>query len=82
MQVRQEPVEAIGHRRVDRAPRLVARSEHEVVDQELRAAVEDLGQSPRPVVGVELVLLLDRDPGQLTALVRQFIPSRVCSFSR
>jgi hypothetical protein len=78
LKVRHEAVEAI----VDRAPRLAARSEHEVVDQELRAAVEELGQGPRPFVGVEQVLLLDRDPGQLAALASQLVPIRVCSFSR
>src|SRR3954453_9580763 len=35
VQVRQEPVEAIEARRARRAPRLVGRAEHEVVDQQL-----------------------------------------------
>jgi len=39
----------------------------------LRVAVEQLGQGPRPVVGVEPVFLVDRDPGQLVALARQLI---------
>src|SRR5260221_1757295 len=73
MKVRQEAIEAVGHRRVDRASRLVGRSEHEVVDQELGAAVEELGQGAGPVVGVEPVVLLDRDPRQLAALARQLV---------
>jgi hypothetical protein len=46
-------------------PSLVARAEHEVVDHEMRAAVEQLRQRACAVVGVELVLLLDSGPGQL-----------------
>src|ERR1035438_9239929 len=38
-----------------------------------RRAVEEPGQSPRPVVGVEPVVLLDRDPGQFAALARQLV---------
>src|ERR1700743_1212003 len=74
MKVRQGALEAIGYRRVDRASRLVTRPEHEVVNQQLRAAAEELGQGPRPVVGGEPVLLLDRHPGQLAALARQLVP--------
>jgi hypothetical protein len=33
-------------------------------------------------VGVDPVLLLDRDPGQLAALARQLVRHLVCSFSR
>src|SRR5258707_10031911 len=73
MKVRQEAIEAVGDRRVDRASRLVGRPEQEVVDQELGAAFEELGQGPGPVVGVEPVVLLDRDPGQLAALARQLV---------
>lgn len=40
------------------------------------AAVEEFGQRPGPVVGVEPVLLLDRDPGQLAALARQLVRHR------
>src|SRR5205807_2284760 len=56
-----------------RAPRagaeLVIGPEHDVVGEELRAAVEELGERPLPVLGVELVVLLHRDPGELTALL-------------
>src|SRR2546421_9316188 len=43
--------------------------EHDVVGKELRAAVEELGERPLPVLGVELVLLLDGNPGKLTSLL-------------
>src|SRR5438552_15975494 len=56
-----------------RAPRtgaeLVIGPEHDVVGEELRAAVEELGERPLPVLGVELVLLLHRYPGKLTSLL-------------
>ena len=68
MEVGQEAIDAVRDRRVDRASGLVGRAEHEVVQHELRAAAEQLGQGLRPVVGVEPVLLLDRDPRQLAPL--------------
>jgi hypothetical protein len=40
-----------------------------VVDHELRAAVEQLDQRPCAVLGVEAILLLERDPWKLTALL-------------
>ena len=73
MNVRQEAVEAIGDRGVDWVLRLVARAEHEVVDQELGAAVEELGQGPGSVVGVEAIVLVDLGPGQLAALAGQLV---------
>src|SRR6185437_11743768 len=75
MQVRQEAVEAVGDRRVHRAPGGVARPEHEVVDQQLGTAAEEPGQRPGALVGVEPVLLVDRDPGQLAALAGQLVPA-------
>src|SRR2546427_5878297 len=70
---------------------LVIGPEHDVVGEELRAPVEELGERPLPVLGVELVLLLHRDPGKLTSLLgrplaelgvlglelREFIASRL-----
>jgi hypothetical protein len=66
-------VERVGRRRAHRAAGLVLRPEHEVVDDELRAAVEKLGQRPRPGLGVEAVLLVDRHPRQLAALARELV---------
>src|SRR5437588_6373245 len=48
---------------------LVIGPEHDVVGEELRAPVEELGERFLPVLGVELVLLLHRDPGKLTSLL-------------
>ena len=48
---------------------LVIGAEHDVVGEELRAAVEQLGERLLPVLGVELVLLLHRNPGKLTPLL-------------
>src|SRR5437762_9947997 len=42
-------------------------AEHEVVDEQLGAPVEELGQGLLPFVRLEDVLLLDRYPGQLLA---------------
>ena len=45
-------------------------AEHDVVGEELRAAVEELGEGLLPLVGVELVCLVYRDPGKLAPLLR------------
>jgi hypothetical protein len=44
-----------------------------VVDELLTAAVEQLRQRARAVVGVEEVLLLDSDPGQLAPPPRELV---------
>src|SRR2546423_4376034 len=63
-------VELIAQVRTPRAgAELVIGPEHDVVGEELRAAVEELGERALPVIGVELVLLLHRDPGKLTSLL-------------
>src|SRR6266576_2256996 len=61
-------------------PAFDRRAEHEVVDEQLRAPVEKLGQRLRPVVGLEAVVLLDRDPrqrlplpGELVAAARELL---------
>src|SRR5215207_9772072 len=51
----------------------VPEAEHEVVDEQLRAAVEELGKRLRPLVGLEAVLLFDRHPGQLLPLARKLV---------
>src|SRR6476646_1262226 len=48
---------------------LIVGSEHDVVRDQLRAPVEQLGERLLAVLGVELVLLLHRNPGKLTALL-------------
>jgi hypothetical protein len=44
-----------------------------VVDEQLRAAVEQPGQSLCPGVGLEVVGLLERDPGQLEPLAGELV---------
>jgi hypothetical protein len=66
-------VQAVGDRGVDGVSGLIAGAEHEVVDQQLGAAVEELGQGPGSILGVEAVLLVDPDPGQLAALTGQLV---------
>src|SRR5215213_3830174 len=48
---------------------LVIGPEHDVVGEELRAPVEELGEGLLPVLAVEPVLLLHRNPGKLTSLL-------------
>ena len=72
IQMRQGAVEVIGGQRATGAPlRLVldpqSEPEHEVVDEQLRASVEELGQGLRSGLGFEAVVLLDRHPGQFPA---------------
>ncbi len=71
--MRQNAVEGVGARGADRAAGLVARAEHEVVDEELGATVEELRQAPRALVGLEPVVLLDPHPWQLPPLLRELI---------
>jgi hypothetical protein len=61
-------VERVGPGRAGRATGGIGRTEHEVIDKELRAAVEELRQGLRALVRLERVLLLDGDPGQLSPL--------------
>ena len=68
VQVWEGTVDGVGHRGARRATCLVAGAEHEVVDEQLSAAVEELRQLARALVGLEAVLLLEWDPGQLAAL--------------
>src|SRR5713226_9342214 len=73
VEVRDEAVDAVRDRRVDRAAGLVARAEHEVVDEQLTAAIKELRKHARAVLGVEAVLLLDTGPWQLASLARQLV---------
>src|SRR6266480_3435313 len=72
-QVRHPGVETVGGGRADGTAGLVLGAEHEVVDQQLRAPVEQLGERLLALVRVELVVLLDRDPRQLAPLACQLV---------
>jgi hypothetical protein len=52
---------------------LVARAEHEVVDEQLRAPVEQLEERLVAIVRVEAVLLLHRYTRQLASLPRDLV---------
>ena len=60
----------------------IAWPEHDVVDQQLRAPVEQFGQRLGALLGVERVLLLDRHPRQLGALLGDLLIEVASSCSR
>ncbi len=66
-------VEAVRDRRAGPAPCRVIGPEHEVIDEELRAPSEEIGEGRCALVGLEAVLLLDANPGQLLPPPRQFV---------
>jgi hypothetical protein len=66
-------VEAIGDRRAGRATAGVVGSEHEVVDEELRAPTEQVSERCGAGFGLEPVVLLDRDPGQFLATAGEVV---------
>src|SRR5262249_52795113 len=70
LEVPQHAVEAVRRRRAGHTTSLVVRADHEVVDDQLRPAVETLSERACAVFSVEAVLLLERDPGELTTLLR------------
>src|SRR6266700_7893365 len=79
-QVSYEAVEPVRNRRAGRTPRFVVGTEHEVVDEELRASSEEVCQRRAPLVGVESIFLVDPNPRQrlppprhLVAAPRQFL---------
>jgi hypothetical protein len=56
----------------------VIRAEHDVVGEQLGAAVEQFGEGLLTICGVEPVLRADRHPGQIAALGRDLlVPSRL-----
>jgi hypothetical protein len=73
VQVREQAVDAVGHRRAGRATGLVARAEHEVVDEQLGSPVEQLDERLLAVVRVEAVVLLHPHPRQLAAPLRDLV---------
>ena len=76
-------VERVGDRRVDRATGLVARPEHEVVDEELGPPLEQLGERSIAFLGVwKRYSFSTRTHGSSRRSRASSSPSRVCSFSR
>src|SRR5205823_1418053 len=64
-------VRAAGTARI--RPALDSRAEHEVVDEQLRVPVEEVGQRLRPVIGLEAVALPDADPRQRLPLPSELV---------
>src|SRR6266545_2171850 len=72
--VKQQPFEPVGEVRAPGASSyLKVRAVHDVVGEKLRAAFEQLGELLLAVLGVELVFLLHRYPGQLAPLPLDFL---------
>src|SRR5688500_18187365 len=69
----EDAVERVRDRRAGWAPRLEVGSEHEVVNDQLRASAEQVFERSAPLVGLEPVLLVDPDPGQLLPPPRQLV---------
>jgi hypothetical protein len=72
-EVDDEAVEAVRDRRTGGTARLVVGPEHEVIDEELRTRSEEICERGGSLVGLEPVLLVDRDRGQLASLLRKLV---------
>ncbi len=72
-QVHVHAVGVVGHERAARAALLPARPEHEVLHQQLAAALEQVGERARALGRVEDVVLLDAHPGQRAALAGDLV---------
>src|SRR5215469_13294593 len=79
-QMRGNAVEAVCDRRARGTASGEVRPEHEMVDEELRAATEKVCQRGAPLVGFEAIPLIDRYPRQflplschLVAAMREFL---------
>jgi hypothetical protein len=57
VEVDESRVEVVGEARAARASSRIRRTEHQVVDEELRPPVEQLGERLLPLLGVERVLI-------------------------
>src|SRR5437667_3781740 len=68
-----DAVEPVRDRRAGWTPRLVVGPEHEVIDEELRAFSEEISEGRFSFVGLEAVVLVDSNPGQLLPPPRQLI---------
>src|SRR5689334_15937881 len=66
-------VEAVSDCRAGRAAADVVGSEHEVVDQQLRASSEQVGERRGALIGIEAVILLDANPRELLSLLGHFV---------
>src|SRR6266851_4180148 len=72
-EVRHEAVVAVRDRRAGRTAGRIIGSEHEMVNEELRAFTEQVHQRRFSLIGLESVLLIDPYPRQLLPPPRQLI---------
>src|SRR5262249_61530791 len=72
-QVHDGSVEAIRNRRAGRTARRVVRSEHEVVNEQLRSALEKIRKRRAAFVSVESIRLVDPHPRQFLTSLHQFV---------
>ena len=73
-QVNPRGIEVVGQERAGLASFFPVGSEHEMVDDQLAAAGEQIGERLRAVRAFEHVVLLDPFPRQFAALPAQFVP--------
>jgi len=67
------PIDVIAQKRATATTLLPPRSEHEVIDDELAASLEQIRERHLPVRPFEEIGLVDLHPGQLTSLPAHFI---------
>src|SRR6516164_9854364 len=72
-QVDGDSVEPVRDRRAGGASSLEVGPEHEVVNEELRAPSEKVRQRSTPFIGLESVLFVDPNPGQLLTSSRKLV---------
>ena len=69
-----EAFEPVRDRRAGGAARLVIGSEHEMVEEELRAPPEEIHERGAAFIGlVEVIVLVESDPGQRLAPPRELV---------
>jgi hypothetical protein len=71
--VRDDSVESIRDRGARGASGGVVRAEHEVIDEQLRSALEEIRERYRPVVAFECIVLVDANPGKLLSASGQLV---------
>jgi len=69
LEVRERAVDVIAQERTARATLLPIRTEHEMIEDQLTASVEEIGQRLFALRAVEDILLVDLDSRQLATLV-------------
>ena len=71
--VNRDPIEAVGDHRAGWLGGLEAGPEHEVVDKELRAPLEEVRQRGVALAGPESIILVGPNPRQFLPPLRQLV---------